>query len=109
MLEKPDFQDDSIIAKLQQSYGLSVEQVAFLPLGADVNTAVYRITTPDQKSYFLKLRRGRFDETSVALPKFLSDLGIPPKSSRPSPQRQEIFGGDLDQLKNHLVPICRRT
>jgi spectinomycin phosphotransferase len=30
----------------------------------------------DETSYFVKLRRGIFDETAVALPKFLSDQGI---------------------------------
>ena len=76
MLEKPDLQDDKIIASLQNEYGALVVQVAFLPLGADVNTAVYRAVVEDETSYFVKLRRGVFDETTVALPKFLSDQGI---------------------------------
>ncbi len=50
--------------------------MAFLPLGADVNTAVYRVVTDDKRQYFVKLRGGLFDEASVAVPKFLSDLGI---------------------------------
>jgi spectinomycin phosphotransferase len=43
MLEKPDLQDEKIIACLQAEYGLLVAQITFLPLGADVNTAVYRV------------------------------------------------------------------
>lgn len=76
MLEKPDLQDDKIIACLQAEYGLLVVQVAFLPLGADRNTAVYRVVAGDGTPYFVKLRRGVFDEIAVALPKFLSDQGI---------------------------------
>jgi len=76
MLEKPDLQDGKIIACLLDEYGLNVVQVAFLPVGADQNTAVYRVVADDETPYFLKLRRGVFDETSVALPKFLSDQGI---------------------------------
>jgi spectinomycin phosphotransferase len=76
MLEKPDLQDEQIIACLQDTYGLCVVHVAFLPLGADPNTAVYRAVANDETSYFVKLRRGVFDETSVALPKFLSEQGI---------------------------------
>jgi spectinomycin phosphotransferase len=76
MLEKPDLQDDKIMACLQAEYGLSIIQVTFLPLGADLNTAVYRVVVEDETPYFLKLRRGVFDETSVVLPKFLSDQGI---------------------------------
>ncbi|HSD85426.1 MAG TPA: phosphotransferase [Anaerolineae bacterium] len=76
MLEKPDFPDESISACLQAEYGLRVAQIAFLPLGADLNTAVYRVTIDNGTLYFLKLRSGVFDENSVALPKFLSDQGI---------------------------------
>jgi spectinomycin phosphotransferase len=76
MLEKPDIQDESIIACLRDEYGLNVARLAFLPLGADLNTAVYRAVADDETPYFCKLRGGVFDETSVALPKFLSDQGI---------------------------------
>jgi spectinomycin phosphotransferase len=76
MLEKPDLPDEKISACLQSEYGLPVVQIAFLPLGADPNTAVYRAAAGDGTPYFVKLRRGIFDETCVALPKFLSDQGI---------------------------------
>ena len=76
MLEKPDLSDERIASCLQDAYGLHRVQVAFLPLGADPNTAVYRVIANDDTMFFLKLRRGIFDETSVALPKFLSDQGI---------------------------------
>ncbi len=76
MLEKPDIQDEKSVACLQAEYGLLVAQVAFLPLGADLNTAVYRAVAVDETPYFVKLRRGIFDETAVTLPKWLSDQGI---------------------------------
>ena len=76
MLERPAIKDAQIIACLQKGYGVDVVHVAFLPLGADLNTAVYRVVAEDGPPYFLKLRRGIFDETSVTLPKFLSDQGI---------------------------------
>lgn len=47
-----------------------------MPLGADFNTAVYRVTTSNQTDYFLKLRSGKFLEASVSVPKYLADLGI---------------------------------
>ncbi|MHB8625066.1 MAG: phosphotransferase [Aggregatilineales bacterium] len=75
MLEKPALQDAKIIACLRDQYGLQVAQFAFLPIG-DWNTAVYRVVTHDKTLYFLKLRRGVFDETSVMVPQFLSDQGI---------------------------------
>ena len=76
MLEKPDLKDEKIITCLKNEYGLMVDKIAFLPLGADLNTAVYRVVANDETVYFVKLRRGDFDEASVAVPKFLSELGI---------------------------------
>jgi len=76
MLEKPELKDEEIITCLRDEYGLSVGKISFLPLGADLNTAVYRAITNDGTAYFVKLRRGDFNEASVAIPNFLSDLGI---------------------------------
>jgi spectinomycin phosphotransferase len=76
MLEKPDLQDQRIIARLQDEYGLQAGHVTFLPLGADVNTAVYRVVTQANAVYFLKLRKGVFDETTVAVPQFLRSRNI---------------------------------
>ncbi len=76
MLEKPDLKDEKIIACLQAEYGLRVVQLTFLPLGADLNTSVYRAVADYQAVYFVKLRRGIFDETAVTLPKWISDQGI---------------------------------
>lgn len=76
MLEKPDLPDEKIIACLRDDYGLRAAQIAFLPLGNDVNTAVYRVDADDGMPYFLKLRSGAFDEATVAIPRFLRDQGI---------------------------------
>jgi spectinomycin phosphotransferase len=76
MIEKPDLQDQLIITRLQAEYGLRVARTTFLPLGADVNTAVYRAVTEDETAYFVKLRKGAFDEITVAVPQFLKVQGI---------------------------------
>jgi len=76
MLTPPDLSDDSIIACLRDNYGLRISDVTFLPIGADVNSAVYQVTTDDGTPYFLKLRRGNFDELAVAVPAFLHAQGI---------------------------------
>jgi spectinomycin phosphotransferase len=75
MLEKPDLQDEKILACLQAEYGLNVVQIAFLPVGWQY-TAVYRVVAEDKAPYFVKLIRGRFDEAAVTVPKFLHDRGI---------------------------------
>jgi spectinomycin phosphotransferase len=77
MLEKPELKDEKIRSCLQNDHGLAISQLTFLPLGADINTAVYRAVTLDGVSYFVKLRKDNFDPTSVTLPKFLSESNIP--------------------------------
>ena len=78
MLERPDLQDERLITFVREDFGVPAGQVAFLPLGADLNTAVYRVVAEDDTNYFLKLRSGMFDEASVTLPKVLGDQGIAP-------------------------------
>ena len=78
MLVRPALQDELLVDCIHQAYGLEIVQVAFLPLGADRNTAVYRVSARDETPYFCKLRRGAFDELSVQLPKALCDQGIAP-------------------------------
>lgn len=76
MLEKPTLPDEALIACLRDAYGLPIAQVTFLPLGADVNTAVYRADSVDGAAYFVKLRRGKWLEASVLAPSLLRDQGI---------------------------------
>lgn len=76
MLEKPDISDAAILSCLQEAFGLDLAHLTFLPLGADLDTAVYRATTANETAYFVKLRRGSFDQAAVAVPKFLSDQGL---------------------------------
>lgn len=76
MLVKPDLKDEEIVGCIQNEYGLKVDKISFLPLGADLNTAVYRVTTNNAMGYFLKLRSGEFNDASVLVPKYLADLGL---------------------------------
>jgi spectinomycin phosphotransferase len=86
MLEKPDIQDEKIIACLRVAYGLRILQLAFLPLGGNLCSAVYRASAEDGTLYFCKLRCSEFEEISVELPRFLSEQGltqiIPPLPSK---------------------------
>jgi len=104
VLEKPDLEDETIIACLQAEYGLAVAWVEFLPLGADLNTAVYRVVAGDGSAYFLKLRSGVFDETSVALPKFLADQGLA-QIIAPLPTKTGGLSARLDAFKTILYPF----
>lgn len=76
MLEKPNVSEAEIRSCLLDHYGLATAQIVFLPIGADKDTAVYRIVAKDRTAYFLKLRRGDEEETSAVLPKLLGDQGV---------------------------------
>jgi len=76
MLEKPSIPDETLLSGAQAAYGLPLAGLDFLPLGADLNTAVYRAETQAGAAFFLKLRLGNFDATSVTLPAFLAGQGI---------------------------------
>jgi len=76
MLEKPTIPDELIASCTQAEYGLDVNKVSFLPLGYDVNTAVYRVEGRIGSTYFLKLRCGKFDPITVLVPHLLNSQGI---------------------------------
>ena len=76
MLEKPDIDEERLIAHLRTAFGLPIVAIDFLPLGADANTAVYRAATRDGTACFVKLRAGAFDELAVTLPLFLHSQGM---------------------------------
>jgi spectinomycin phosphotransferase len=77
MLENTELKDEQILNCLRDEYRLQVEEISFLPLGADVDSSVYRVLTGDGTNYFVKLRKGDlFNAASVAIPNFLSDLGM---------------------------------
>ena len=103
MLEKPEIPDELIISCVQAEYRLEVAQITFLPLGYDVNTAVYRIDAHDHRTYFLKLRKGSFDLTTVAIPHFLSNLGIPSIIAPLETSQQQLFGRLSGGRKNYWL------
>jgi spectinomycin phosphotransferase len=76
MLTPPAISADTIIAHVRESYRLGIRRVTFLPIGADANAAVYRVEAEDGKPYFLKLKRGTFDDVAVAISAFLHARGI---------------------------------
>lgn len=76
MLRAPEISLHKLISCLQNAYGLSAAEVAFLPLGADMNSAVYRVAGIEGTGYFLKLRSGDFDEMGVLVPHLLQAHGV---------------------------------
>lgn len=104
MLDKPDLQDDRIAHCLRMEYGVLAAAIHFLPLGADRNTAVYRVVAEAGTAYFLKLRRADFAEVAVTLPKFLYDLPIS-QIIPPLPTLQGRLWTELDGFAVILYPF----
>jgi spectinomycin phosphotransferase len=65
-----------IISCLSADYGINVAAFKFLPIGADLNSAVYKAQASDHTSYFVKLRHGHQYDSSIAIVELLSQLGI---------------------------------
>jgi spectinomycin phosphotransferase len=76
MLEKPPIQDDQISACLRDNYGLTITSIEFLPLGLDNYAGVYRLEASDTYAYFLKVKTGPVNVSSLALPRYLNDHGM---------------------------------
>jgi spectinomycin phosphotransferase len=76
MLEQPDIPNERIVAHLHGAFDLRVTRLSFLPVGADMNSAAYRVVTGDGGVHFTKLRLRGFDDISAILPKHLGDAGI---------------------------------
>lgn len=74
MLTKPNIPDQQIKDCLNEQYGITANNLEFLPLGADKNTVVYEVDA--QQSFYLKLRGGDFNEATGVIPKILQDYGI---------------------------------
>lgn len=104
MLEKPAIQDSQISDCLRDAYGLDVIDIRFMPLGADVNTAVFRAVTDAGAAYFVKLRSGAFDEMSIIVPKLLHEQHINSIIAPLSNRSQELWV-NLGEFKVAVFPF----
>lgn len=76
MTEKQSLSPQYMIDCLNINYGIAVNTLVFLPLGADMNASVYKAETQDGLSYFVKLKCGHHDDISLAVLELLQASGI---------------------------------
>lgn len=76
MTEKNSLSDQRIIDCLNANYGIAVNTLTLLPMGADMNASVYKAGGQDGLSYFVKLKRGHRYDMSVAILALLYASGI---------------------------------
>lgn len=60
---------------LSAFYRIEAINLALLPVGADINASIYKVKARDQKTYFVKLRRGHSHDVSIAILEFLQRAG----------------------------------
>lgn len=77
MREDPGLDAGTIAACLDAHYGVRAASIRYLPIGFDLNAAVYEVVAIDGASYFLKVRFGSVHEPGLLAPAALTDLGIP--------------------------------
>lgn len=65
-----------IINCLSVYYAIEATALVLLPVGADINASVYKVEAVDQKTYFVKLRRGHSHDVSIAILDLLQKSGI---------------------------------
>jgi spectinomycin phosphotransferase len=104
MLENLEIKDAQIINCIQDEFGLGVESISLLSLGADVDTSVYRVIDKNGINYFVKLRRRNFDEASVTIPSFLSASGIKQVIPPFTTQKGQLWA-NIDPFKLTLYPF----
>jgi spectinomycin phosphotransferase len=102
MLEKPDIKDELIISRLQEEYGLHVDELHFRSSG-DLNTAAYDLSAGNGTKYFLKLRKG-FDEIIVTVPLLLKSQGIE-NIIVPYETKSKQYWADFEDYKIILYPF----
>ncbi len=70
-MDKPDLSIAQLSNNLLEQYRIHAVQIASLAYGADAAAKVYRVTASDGGPYFLKVRRGFFDEVTLAVLHYL--------------------------------------
>lgn len=76
MIEKKFLSEQRIIDCLKSDFGITVDTLTFLPLGADMDASVYKTQTHEKSSYFVKLKRNHHYDINVTIQVLLHDAGI---------------------------------
>lgn len=65
-----------LINCLKIHYGIDVDTLILLPLGADMQASIYKAQAYDQSIYFIKLKHGHSHDISAIIITLLGDAGI---------------------------------
>lgn len=68
--------ENDLLESLKNDYGIKATQLSPLPFSADPNASVYKASTKEGFSYFVKLKRGHSEDLSARLLSLLHTAGI---------------------------------
>jgi spectinomycin phosphotransferase len=104
MRENPGLDAIGLAACLKAQYSLDVATIAFLPIGYDLNAAVYEVVASDGTAYFLKVRFGPVHEPGLLVPRALIDRGVP-NVLAPLRTRSSNLWASLDGYDDYCVVL----
>ena len=104
MREDPGLDAAAIAACLHDHYGIEAAVVSYLPIGYDLNAAVYEVQAADGASYFVKVRFGSVFEPGLEVPRALIDRGVP-NILAPVRSRTSALWRPLDGYPGYTVVV----
>lgn len=69
------FNHAHVIQYLEKYYDITINNIEFLHIGADIDAKVYKADDESQ-SYFVKLKYGHYEDVNLAVLNFLHNSGI---------------------------------
>ncbi len=90
-----------IIKWLHTYYLIEVTALTLLPLGADPNASIYKVKANDQKTYFVKLKRGHLHNTNIEVLDLLQTAGI----QQLIPQVKTVAGAQIQQVNDFTLIV----
>jgi spectinomycin phosphotransferase len=77
VIERPDIPDSMLAEGVRDGWGLSVEEIVFMPVGLDHSAWAYEVLIVGGGRRFLKVRTGTFTRPALPLPSYLFNHGLP--------------------------------
>src|SRR5690349_7246459 len=92
---------EQILNCLQMDYALDIATLEHLPLGADLDAAVYKAEAADQTHYFVKVKRTYNQNMSITITKLLHEMGI----EHVILPIKDVRGHDFQLIENATVVV----
>lgn len=104
MLEPPWLSHEAIVSGLEGYFGILVGSLESLASGLDSRAWAYRVEAADGQVFFLKVRSGPADLSTLAVSRYLADHGVP-EVVAPLPARRGALFASLEDYSLTLYPF----